>query len=107
MGTYESKNAARFCLRIIARRLGYLLVLSSLFIQPGLARAENLPTGAIRGQIIEQDGQPLVNIQVLAAKQESSGVYATPFPYYLYDFPPWVPEGLNEARSLSSYGFYE
>jgi len=109
MSTYESKSLARYHLRTVARRLGYLwlvlflitgLGMADMAQYAGLAEGANTATatltakltatatasasvtstsaatvaatGAISGKILDQSGQPLANIQVLALKQSTA-----------------------------------
>jgi protocatechuate 3,4-dioxygenase beta subunit len=153
MSTYESKCLARYYLRTVARRSGYLWLV--LFLITGLGMADMAQyaglaegastatptakltatasatltatasvtstsaatvaaTGSISGKILDQGGQPLANIQVLALKQStattsSGGYYPTsyspPPPYDLSIYPPWTPEGIDPlGQGLVSYG---
>ncbi|MEW6380205.1 MAG: carboxypeptidase regulatory-like domain-containing protein [bacterium] len=118
MSTYESEDFVRFSLRTAACRLGCIWLMVVLIIMGrSLAQAGSLTasaaTGAIQGQIIDQSGRPLANIQVLAVKQpDTASIYGyygyTPFPYDLSAFPPWMPEELSNDPDpyLYPYGPY-
>ncbi|MGA1871824.1 MAG: hypothetical protein ACMUJM_25150, partial [bacterium] len=105
MHTYRKKVVAYLNLKIMAPRIISLLSLFfilSLLINPGIIKAGTGSTGSIQGKITDYNGQPLANIEVLAAEQPDNLRLSNPFPLL---FPPWAAEEEVETMISDYYPY--
>jgi len=116
MSTYESNGLTRYYLKRVSLWSGYLWLILFLIMgmadiaqYAGLAESATTvtATGAISGKILDQSGQSLTNIQVLALKESATGGgYSSPFLHNICNYPPWMPEELSIAEQpFYSYAY--
>ncbi|MGA1871762.1 MAG: carboxypeptidase regulatory-like domain-containing protein [bacterium] len=105
MNTYVKKVRAYRNIKVMAHRIIYLIsffFILSLFINPGIIKAENGIMGSIQGRITDQNGLPLANIEVLVAEVPESMRLYTPLAFLL---PPFALEEEVDTMSADYYPY--
>ncbi|MGA1870783.1 MAG: putative Ig domain-containing protein [bacterium] len=105
MNRYEKKVGAYCTIKLMAHRIIYLIsffFILSLFINPGIIKAEAGSTGSIQGRITDQNGLPLGNIEIVAAEHPENMKLTTLFPF---SYPPFATEEEVETMIAEYYPY--